>query len=80
MEEFGKPESSERTIAIIENRWWPQTAKQDGDRINKQFLRNIWKKRNERPNVGRVSIRSRNGAPSRRGCVVNGQMTKERNK
>ena len=23
-----------------------------------------------------VSIRSRNGAPSRKGCVVNGQMTK----
>ena len=36
---------------------------------------------NERPkNVGRVSIRSRNGAPSRKGCVVNGQMIKESNK
>ena len=34
----------------------------------------IWKKRNERPNVGGVSIRSRNGAPSRKGCVVSGQM------
>ena len=38
------------------------------------------KKRNERPNVGGVSIRSRNGAPSRKGCVVNGQMTKASNK
>ena len=30
---------------------------------------------NERPNVGGISNRSRNGAPSRKGCVVNGQMT-----
>ena len=49
------------------------------DRISKQFLCNIWKKRNERPNVGRVSIRSRNGAPSRKGCVVNGPMIKASN-
>ena len=60
MEEFCRPESSEQTMAILGDRWWPQTAKQDGDR----FLCNIWKKRNERPNVGGVSIRSRNGAPS----------------
>ena len=32
---------------------------------------NIWMKRTEQPNGG-VSIRSRNGAPSRKGCVVNG--------
>ena len=38
------------------------------------------KKRNERPNVGGVSVRSRNGAPSRKGCVVNGQTTKASNK
>ena len=83
MEELGRLESSEKTIAILGDRWWPQTAKQDGDRINKQFLYlvcNIWKKRNERPNAGGVSIRSRNGAPSGNGCVVNGQMTKATNK
>ena len=34
----------------------------------------------ERLNVGDVSIRSRNGAPSLKGCVVNGQMTKASNK
>ena len=34
-------ESSEKTIAILGDRWWPQTAKKDGDRINKQFLCNI---------------------------------------
>ena len=80
MEEFGRLDSSEKTIAILGDRWWPQTAKQDGDRISKPFLRNIRKKRNERPNVGDFSISSRNGAPSRKGCVVNGQITKASNK
>ena len=73
-------ESNEKTVAILGDRWWPQTAKQDGDRISIQFLRKIRKKRNERPNVGGVSVRSRNGAPSGKGCVVNGQMTKASNK
>ena len=68
MEEFGRLDYSEKTIAILGDRWWPQTAKQDGDRISKQFLCNIWKERNERPNVGGISIRSRNGAPSRKGA------------
>ena len=54
MEEFGRLKTSENTIAILRDRRWPQTAKQDGDRISKQFLCNIWKKRNERPNVGGV--------------------------
>ena len=57
------------------DRWWPRTAKQEGDKISKKFLRNTSKKTNERPNVGGVSISSRKGAPSRKGCVVNGQMT-----
>ena len=56
IEEFARLESSEETIAILGDRWWPQTAKQDGDRISKQFLCNIWKKRNERPNVGGVGV------------------------
>ena len=80
MKEFGRLESSEKTIAILGDRWWPQTAKQDGDRISNQFLCSIWKKRNEHQNVGGVSIRSRNGAPSRKGRVVNRQMTKASNK
>ena len=80
VEEFGRLESSEKTITILGDRWWPQTAKQDGDRICKNFLRNTRKRRNERPNVGGVSIRSRNGAPSRKECMVNGQMTKASDK
>ena len=74
MEELGRQESSEKTIAILGDRWWPQTAKQDGDRISKQFLCSIWKKCNERPNVGGVSVRSRHGAPSRKERVVNGMV------
>ena len=44
------------------------------------FFASTWKKRTEHPHVGDVSIRSRNGAPSRKGCVVNGKMTKASNK
>ena len=77
---FRRLESSEKTIAILGDRWLRQTVKHDGDGISKHFLCHTWKKCNERPNVGVVSIRSRNGAPSRKGCVVNGQMTKVNNK
>ena len=38
MAEFGRLESRKKTIAILGDRWWPQTAKQDGDRIRKHFL------------------------------------------
>ena len=41
MEELGRLESGEKTIAVLGDRWWPQTAKQDGDRIGKQFLCSI---------------------------------------
>ena len=70
-------DSSEKTIAILgdTSRWWPQKAKQEGDKISKMFICIIWKKRDERRNIGGVSIRNRNGAPPRKGCVVNGQMT-----
>ena len=80
MEEVGRLESSEEMIAILGDGWWPQTSKQDGDRISKQFLCSTWKNGNERPNVGSVSIRSRNGAPPRKGCVVNGQMAMASNR
>ena len=35
MKEFGRLESSEKTIAIPGDRWWPQTTKQDGNRMSK---------------------------------------------
>ena len=31
MEKFGTLDSSEKTIDILGDRWWPQTAKQQGD-------------------------------------------------
>ena len=56
MEKFGALViDTEKTIAILGDRWWPQTAKQQGDKISKKFLCNIWeKKHSERPNVGGV--------------------------
>ena len=77
---FGTLDSSKKTIAILGDRWRPQTAKQEGDRISNRFICNLWAKRDEHPNVGGISIRGRNGAPSRKGCVVNGRMTKASNK
>ena len=77
---FEALDDREKTIAIQGDRCLPQTARQDGDNICKKFLCNIWKKRKERLNVGGVSIRSRNGAPSRKGRVVNGHTTRISNK
>ena len=34
-EELGKLDSSEKTIAILGDRWWPYAAKQEGDKISK---------------------------------------------
>ena len=42
MEKSGTLDSSEKTIAILGGRWWPQTAKQEGDKMFKMFLCNIW--------------------------------------
>ncbi|CAN0096948.1 unnamed protein product [Sphacelaria rigidula] len=66
MKSFAALDSREKTIAILGDGWWPQKAKQDGDKICRRFLCNAWKKRFERRNVGDVSFRSRNGAPSQK--------------
>ena len=76
-EEFGTLDSRS---PIYLGRWWPHAAKQGGGKISRTFLCIPSKQRNERLNVGGVSSRSRNGGPSRKGCVVNGQMTKASNK
>ena len=47
-------------MAIVGDRCWPQTAKQEGDKIVEKKLWSLWKQRNERPNAGGVSIRSKN--------------------
>ena len=46
MENFGTPGSSEKTIAVVGDRWWPQTAKQEGDTISKKLLCEICEKMN----------------------------------
>ena len=38
IEEFGRLESSKKTIAMLGIGWCPQTAKQDGDRMSKPIL------------------------------------------
>ena len=76
LEEFGALDSSEKTIATLKDRWWNRKR----IRIATRKTRHTGKQRNERPTVGCVSIRSRNGAPFRKGFVVNGQMTKASSK
>ena len=39
---FGALGNGEKTIAVLVDRWWPQTAKQEGDKTSKKFLCNIW--------------------------------------
>ena len=42
MEKFDTLDSSDKTIAIPrDNRWWPQTAKQEARKISKKFLCNF---------------------------------------
>ena len=43
MGKLGTLDSSERTIAILGDRWWPQTAKLVGSKMSKKFPCNIWK-------------------------------------
>ena len=38
---FDALDGREKTTAILGDRWWPQTAKQDGDMICKLLLCNI---------------------------------------
>ena len=41
LEEFDILDSNEKTLANLGDRWWPQAAKQEGDKISKKFLYNI---------------------------------------
>ena len=43
MEKLITLDSSEKTIAILGDRWWPQTAKQEGDTIRTKILCILWK-------------------------------------
>lgn len=71
MKSFDALDSREKTMTILGDRWWPLT------RCTCQiFLCNIRTRRNERLNVGGVSMRSKNGAPSQKGDVVDGHTIK----
>ena len=74
MEEFGALllDSSEKTIAILGGRWWPQAAKQPWDETTRathiyiyiyiiRYIFNTQRQLRERSTVTGVSIRSRNG-------------------
>ena len=81
MEEFGRLEGSDKTIAILGDRRRPQTAKRDGDRISKQLLCVVYGRRVTSAQMLEVSLfGGRNGAPSRKECVVDGQIAKAINK
>ena len=68
MEEFGRLESSDKTIAILGDRWWPQTLKQDRDKTSKSFYVLYGKRVASAPHVGGDAIWSKNGvALSRKG-------------
>ena len=41
MEKFGTLDNNEKTIAILGDRWWPQMAKQEGEKIARKFLFNV---------------------------------------
>ena len=56
MESLDALDSREKTIAVLGDRWWPQTAKQDGDKICRRFFCSVSKKRNEYLVVGGVSL------------------------
>ena len=78
IEKFGTLGIRDKTVAILGDRWWPQTAKQEGEKTRKSYV--IYENNEMNAQILEVSNRSRNGAPSRKGCVVNGRMTKASNK
>ena len=82
MEEFGRLDSGEKTNALLGDKWWPQGAKEEGAKISETFTCTIICGNDAMSaQVLQVSlIRGRNGAPSRKGCVVDGQMTKKSNR
>ena len=65
MDKFGMLDGGEKTIAILGDGWWPQTAKQEGDKKYKKLVVMYRRKVLSAQVVESISI-SRNGAPSRK--------------
>ena len=38
LEKFSVLDNSDRAIAILGDRWWPQKTKQEGEKTSKKFL------------------------------------------
>lgn len=55
-------------------------AKQEGDNTCRRLTCSVWKNRDDHRNVGGISIRGETGAPSPKGCVVNGLKSKASSK
>ena len=55
--------SSEKTIAILW-RWWPQAAKQEGDKIGKKVLPGMWYVQGALWYVQGASLRGRHTPPA----------------
>ena len=69
MEDFG---TSDRQPTAVEGRWLrPQAAKHGGDNMSKYFYVVYGNSAMSAQLLGGVAIRSRNGAPSRKGCLSN---------
>lgn len=66
-------------MTVLGDKWWQRAAKREMDTILKINVCHIWKPRSARVNIGCVSTRSMNSARSRKGCVVNGQISQARN-
>ena len=73
-------DNSEKAIAIYRRYMVARKGETKRDEASKSFFFlppcKTWKKRNECPNSGGISIKSSDGAPYRKGCMANGQMTK----
>lgn len=65
------------TIAMLRDRWWPQMAKKEVGCVRGCC---VMYGRNEMiAQKAEISFRNRDGAPSHRGWLFSGQMTKVRN-
>ena len=38
MEKFGSLDISEKAFAVLRDRWWPQTANEEGNTISRKFF------------------------------------------
>ena len=76
MEKFGTLllECGEKTVAIVGDRWWPQTTKPEVGETRSTLYCMVCGTNAMTAEMLEVALRSRNDAPSRKGWVVNVQI------